>query len=310
MPRVKHTHIKRVRAANPSPMTLDGTNTYLIDAGDGRAIVIDPGPAMPEHIDAICAEADIDGWTIGAIAVTHGHPDHAPGARLLSERTKVPVYAHPEARFPHDRELADGERLVLGDIALQAIYAPGHARDHLVFWFGDERALFTGDVILGSGTVVIAPPGGDMRDYQATLDRLRREFPEARRIDGGHGESVEDPLAKLDEYIEHRKNREREIVAVLEEGPATISAIVERVYHAIPQPLWPAAARQVLAYFIALEREGRVRSRRLDRAPTSSEQTILNPDLSRIVDPSSRAVAAAELGIDRTVTTIEEYALR
>jgi glyoxylase-like metal-dependent hydrolase (beta-lactamase superfamily II) len=149
-----------------------------------------------------------------------------------------------------------------------------------------------------------------MRQYQATLDRLRRDFSGARRIDGGHGESVEDPLAKLDEYIEHRKNREREIVAVVEEGPATIAAIVERVYHGISQTLWPAAARQVLAYLIALEREGRVRARRLDRAPTPSEAAILNPDLSRIVDPSSRAVVAAELGIDRSVTTIEEYALR
>jgi glyoxylase-like metal-dependent hydrolase (beta-lactamase superfamily II) len=304
------TRIKRVRAPNPSPMTLDGTNTYLIGAGNGSAIAIDPGPPIPEHIDAICAEAAFSGWTIGAIAVTHGHPDHAPGARLLASRTNAPVYAHTEARFPHDRELADGERLVLGDAALQAIHTPGHARDHLVFWYDDERALFTGDVILGAGTVVIAPPGGDMREYQRTLDRLRRDFSGARRIDGGHGESVEDPLAKLDEYIEHRRRREREIVAVLEEGPATIPAIVERVYHGISQMLWPAAARQVLAYIIALEREGRVTARRLDRPPTPSEAAILNPDLSRIVDPSSRAVAAAELGIDRTVSTIDEFALR
>lgn len=307
---MKETRIKRVRAGNPSPMTLDGTNTYLIDAGNGSFVVIDPGPHIPEHIDAICAEAALDERLIGAIAVTHGHPDHAPGARLLAERTKAPVYAHPAARFPHDRELADGERLILGDLALEAIHAPGHARDHLVFWFDDERALFTGDVILGAGTVVIAPPGGDMRDYQTTLDRLRRDFSGARRIDGGHGESVEDPLAKLDEYIEHRKGREREIITLLEGGPATIPALVERVYRAIPHALWPAAARQVLAYLIALEREGRVRSRILDRPPTPSEAAILNPDLSRIVDPSSRAVAAAELGIDQTVTSVDEYALR
>ena len=199
---------------------------------------------------------------------------------------------------------------MLGDLALEAVYTPGHARDHLVFWFDDEQALFTGDVILGAGTVVIAPPSGDMRDYQRTLDRLRRDFAGARRIDGGHGESVEDPLAKLDEYIEHRKRRELEIVTLLEGGPATIPALVEGVYHAIPQALWPAAARQVLAYLIALEHEGRVRSRKLDRAPTPSEAEILDPDLSRIVDPSSRAVAAAELGIERTVATVDEYALR
>ena len=304
---MSESRVRRVRAANPSPMTLDGTNTYLIDAGDGRAFVIDPGPAMPEHIEAICAEAAEAGLTIGAIAVTHGHPDHAPGAAFLAEKTHAPVYAHPEARFQHDVALSDWENLTLGETDLRAIYAPGHARDHLVFWLDDEATLFTGDVVIGSGTVVIAPPGGDMRVYQATLDRLRREFPNARRIDGGHGESVEDPMAKLDEYIAHRRSREREVLDVLEAGATTIPAIVELVYAAIPRELWPAAARQVLAYLVALEREGRVKSKRLDRPPTPEEAAILDPDLSRIVDPASRAVAAAELGIDRGVRRIEEY---
>ena len=163
--------------------------------------------------------------------------------------------------------------------------------------------------MIGSGTVVIAPPGGDMRVYQATLDRLRREFPNARRIDGGHGESVEDPMAKLDEYIAHRRSREREVLDVLEAGATTIPAIVELVYAAIPRELWPAAARQVLAYLVALEREGRVKSKRLDRPPTPEEAAILDPDLSRIVDPASRAVAAAELGIVRGVHQIDGYEL-
>jgi glyoxylase-like metal-dependent hydrolase (beta-lactamase superfamily II) len=288
-------------------MTLDGTNTYLIDAGDGRAIVIDPGPAMPAHIEAIVAEAQHANLGIAAIAVTHGHPDHAPGAALLAGQTRAPVYAHPAANFPHDRALGDGERIRLGGTGLLAIHAPGHARDHLVFWLDDERALFTGDVIIGLGTVVIAPPGGDMRAYQATLDRLRREFENARRIDGGHGESIEDPLAKLDEYIAHRKTREREVLDALQSGLQTIPAIVESVYRNVPQVLWPAAARQVLAYLVALEREGRVRVRRLERSPDASEAAILNPDLSRLVDKASRDVAAAELGIDRAATTIDAY---
>jgi len=302
-----NSRIRRVRAANPSPMTLDGTNTYLIDAGDGRAIVIDPGPAMPAHIEAIVAEAHHANLGIAAIAVTHGHPDHAPGAALLAGQTRAPVYAHPAASFPHDRALADGERIRLGGTGLLAIHAPGHARDHLVFWLDDEQALFTGDVIIGLGTVVIAPPGGDMRVYQATLDRLRRDFENARSIEGGHGESVGDPLAKLDEYIAHRKTREREVLDALHAGPQTIPAIVESVYRNVPQALWPAAARQVLAYLIALEREGRVRVRRLDRSPDVSEAAILNPDLSRLVDKASRDVAAAELGIVRGVTTIDAY---
>ena len=296
-------------------MTLDGTNTYLIDAGDGRAFVIDPGPAIPEHIEAICAEAADSEWKIGAIAVTHGHPDHAPGAALLAEKTGAPVYAHPQARFAHDFTVADWEHITLGDTSLRTIYAPGHARDHLVFWLEDEATLFTGDVVIGSGTVVIAPPGGDMRVYQATLDRLRRDFSNAKRIDGGHGESIEDPMAKLDEYIAHRRTREKEVMAALEAisvsepGGVTIPAIVTRVYRAIPHELWPAAARQVLAYLVALEREGRVKSTRLDRPPTEQEADILDPDLSRIVDPASRAVAAAELGIDRGVKQIDAYQL-
>jgi glyoxylase-like metal-dependent hydrolase (beta-lactamase superfamily II) len=291
-------------------MTLDGTNTYLIDAGGGRAIAIDPGPALPEQTAAIEAAAEDAGWSIGAIAVTHGHPDHAPGASALHEQTGAPVYAHPAARFAHDRTLADGERLVLGETSLQAIWAPGHARDHLVFWLDDEATLFTGDVVIGTGTVVIAPPGGDMREYQATLDRLRRDFPGARRIAGGHGENVDDPLAKLDEYLAHRKTREREIVAALAAGCVTVPAIVERVYAGVSTVLWPAAARQVLAHLIALEREGTVRARRLERAPTPEEAAILDPDLSKIVDPSSRAVAAAELGIERGAPPLDAYELR
>ena len=312
---MSESRVRRVRAANPSPMTLDGTNTYLIDAGDGRAFVIDPGPAMPEHIETICTAAAEAGLTIGAIAVTHGHPDHAPGAALLAEKTHAPVYAHPEARFRHDFALSDWEYLTLGETDLRAIYAPGHARDHLVFWLEDEATLFTGDVVIGSGTVVIAPPGGDMRVYQTTLDRLRREFPNARRIDGGHGESVEDPMAKLDEYIAHRRSREREVLDALETlsasegGGATIPAIVARVYATIPHELWPAAARQALAYLIALEREGLVKSKHLDRPPTPEEAAILDPDLSRIVDPASRAVAAAELGIVRGANQIDAYEL-
>lgn len=303
------SRVRRLRAANPSPMTLDGTNTYLIDAGDGRALVIDPGPALPAHIAAIVEAAQRANLAIAAIAVTHGHPDHAPGAALLAGQTRAPVYAHPAARFPHDRALADGERIRLGGTGLLAVHAPGHARDHLVFWLDDERTLFTGDVVIGLGTVVIAPPGGDMRVYQATLDRLRSEFENAQRIEGGHGESVLDPLAKLDEYIAHRKSRERELLEALQSGQQTIPAIVESVYRNVPQALWPAAARQVLAYLIALEREGRIRAVRLERPPNKDEAAILNPDLSRLVDQASRDVAAAELGIERNVATIDAYEL-
>jgi glyoxylase-like metal-dependent hydrolase (beta-lactamase superfamily II) len=308
---VSGPRVLRVRADNMSPMTLDGTNTYLIEAGAGQAIAIDPGPLLPDHLDAILMTARERGLTIGAIAVTHGHPDHAPGAAPLGARTGAPVYAHANARFPHDRVLGEGDVLELGGTALHAIDAPGHARDHLVFWFEDELALFTGDVIIGDGsTVVIAPPGGDMRAYQRTLHRLRDEYARAARIYGGHDEEIEEPTRALDYYIAHRERREAELIATLHDrGRQTVPQIVEHIYHATPQALWPAAARQVFAYLIALEREGRVVSHVLDRPANAYEKTILDPDLSRIVDANSRAVAAAELGIEPGLTQVAAYEL-
>jgi glyoxylase-like metal-dependent hydrolase (beta-lactamase superfamily II) len=301
--------VDRVLAPNPSPMTLEGTNTYLAIVGTD-AIAIDPGPADASHIEAILAAAARHRATIGAIAVTHGHPDHAPGAKLLHERTGAPVYAHPLASFPFDVAVTDGERIEAGAAALGVLEAPGHAREHLVFTFAPEEALFTGDVVIGRGTVVIAPPNGDMRAYQATLARLLRDYGESSTIYGGHGPAVSDARAKLEEYLAHRLSREREILAALAAGERTIPDLVAEIYRNVATFLWPAAARQILAYLIALEREERVRSRVLARPPTTDEAAILDPDLSRLVDAESAAVARAELGYDSDAGELRAYALR
>jgi glyoxylase-like metal-dependent hydrolase (beta-lactamase superfamily II) len=290
-------------------MTLEGTNSYLVIAGRD-AIAIDPGPTDPSHIDAIVAAARRRGATIGAIAVTHGHPDHAPGAAPLHERTGAPVYAHRSARFPFDVAVADGERIEAGAAALGVIEAPGHAREHLVFTLEDVRALFTGDVVIGRGTVVVAPPNGDMRAYQATLARLLREHGDSSVIYGGHGDKIGDPRAKLEEYIEHRALREREILRALADGECTIPQLVAQIYRDVASYLWPAAARQVLAYLIALEQEGSVASRVLERDPTPEEAAILDPDLSRLADAASAAVARAELGFGDDGGELRAYALR
>lgn len=300
--------VVRVLAPNPSPMTLEGTNTYLA-LGGPEAIVIDPGPNDPSHLDAIEAAAASRGATIVAIAVTHGHPDHAPGAAPLHERTGAPVFAHQLARFPFDYAASENDVIAAGDTRLRVIEAPGHAPEHLIFAFDDDASIFTGDVVIGRGTIVVAPPGGDMRAYQATLARLRRECEAMRVIYGGHGPAIDLPVAKVDEYIAHRAMREREIVELLEGAERTIPELVAAIYSKVATALWPAAARQVLAYLIALEREGRVRARTLERALTDEEATILNPDLSAIVDPASAAVAAAELGFERRVDRIEAYTL-
>jgi glyoxylase-like metal-dependent hydrolase (beta-lactamase superfamily II) len=288
--------VGRLRANNPSPLTLDGTNGYVVRAGPRTLVAIDPGPVDDRQRDAFLAAARGSDATYAAILVTHGHPDHYPGAAPLAAATGAPVYAHPGARFPHDRALADGERLAVGDASFTVLHGPGHAPDHLVFVLDDERALFTGDVVLGTGTVVVAPPSGDMRTYQRTLHRLRDEYGDATAIYGGHGPEVRDVRAKLDEYIAHREARERAIVAALGTDGATIPAIVEQIYAAVDRRLWPAAARQVLAHLIALESEGRVHAEPVQREPTPAEAALLNPDLSRLDENLGADVIRAELG--------------
>jgi len=290
------SRIRRVRAANPSPMTLSGTNTYLIDVGEGAAIVVDPGPLLESHLEAIVAAAQAARLKLIAILVTHGHPDHAPAAAPLAQRTGAPVWAHAHARFPHERDLSDRERLTFAGAALRVIDAPGHTFDHLVFWLEDEGALFTGDTVLGEGTTVIAPPGGAMRPYQQTLHRLLREFGGAASILGGHGEPVLDPRERLKYYITHREERERELLIHLERGAATLPALVESIYARYDRRLWPAAARQLLAHLQALEEENRVVPQIVRRPPKRDESAILVPDLRAIADPAAAEVARAELG--------------
>ena len=295
-------------APNPSPMTLEGTNSYLV-LGSGEALAIDPGPADIGHVRELTETAARNGCRIAAIAVTHGHPDHAPGAALLRELTSAPVYAHPGASFAFTRAVRDRSDIAVDGAVLHALHAPGHASDHLVFWFEAEEALFTGDVIVGRGTVVVAPPGGDMRAYQATLRRLRDAYPAAKTIYGGHGARVEAPLAKIEEYLAHRERRERQVLQTLAAGERTIPQIVAHVYRDVDRTLWPAAARQVLAHLLALASEGRVRTRSLERAPNPDERAVLASDLSATVDRASAAVARAELGFGDEGGFIEAYSL-
>jgi glyoxylase-like metal-dependent hydrolase (beta-lactamase superfamily II) len=301
--------VGRLRANNPSPMTLDGTNGYVVRVGPQALVAIDPGPVDDAQRAAFVAAARDAGARYVAILVTHGHPDHAPGAAPLAAATGAPVLAHPAAIFPHDRALADGEVLRFEDTSFTILHAPGHARDHLIFVLDDERALFTGDVVAGTGFMVIAPPHGEMRTYQTTLRRLRAEYGDATSLYGGHGPEVRDVRAKLDEYIAHREMRERQILAVLATAPATIPSLVGEIYAQTDKRLWPAAGRQVLAYLIALEREGRVRVHGLDRAPTAAEAALLNPDLSQLDANLGGDVIRAELGFE-VAEPVSLYALR
>ena len=299
-----------VRAPNPSPMTLTGTNSYLVDCGDGNGLVIDPGPAIERHIDALLDAARARGLKVAAIAVTHGHPDHAPAAAPLAARTGAPVYAHPAGNVRRDRDLPLNATLDVGRIELDVMDAPGHTFDHVVFGLREEAALFTGDVILGEGTVVIAPPHGAMRPYQQTLKRLAREFGDARTIYGGHGPKINDAHAKIAEYVAHREMREHELLDTLAaHGAQTIPELVVQIYGSERPELYAAMARQLLAHLIALEAEGRVVAQRLDRSMTADESAALNPDLEKLVGADHAAVVAAELGSALHVTDLYAYRL-
>ncbi|MBV9718762.1 MAG: MBL fold metallo-hydrolase [Candidatus Eremiobacteraeota bacterium] len=298
-----------VRAPNASAMTLQGTNSYILVCGNGEGLVIDPGPAIESHARALLDAARANGLTLRTIVLTHGHPDHAAGAQRLVALTGATLHAHPASRVPHDLDLPLEEKLRAGEIELHTIDAPGHTFDHAIFYLPHERALFTGDTILGEGTTVIAPPGGAMRPYQRTLQRLADEFGDARIIYGGHGPVLNDPRATIAEYIAHRQMREQQILDALRDEPLTIPDLVQRIYSRQRQVLWPAMARQILAHLNALESEGRVRSQPLARAMSAQEMAILNPRIEEVVGPEDAAVIVAELGTELRLETLNVYSL-
>jgi len=301
--------ITLVRAPNPSPMTLSGTNTYLVAAPDGSAICIDPGPAMELHVAAILERARAEHLRIVGIAITHGHPDHAPAAAALAHATGAPVYAHPASAVPHDRSLRDGDEVRFGEGVLLAYDAPGHTLEHLVFYAPESRTLFSGDTVLGEGYVVVAPPAGAMRPYQRTLERLLELLPDGATIHPGHGPRIADARATVRDYIAHRQAREAELLSALREGPRTLVELVSRIYARTPRALWPAAARQLLAYLIPLEEEGRVRAEPLRRPLEAHEEAVLNPSWETVVGRDHAAVVEAELGAQVRLAVAYRYSL-
>jgi glyoxylase-like metal-dependent hydrolase (beta-lactamase superfamily II) len=231
------------------------------------------------------------------------------GALGLAAASGAPIYAHPASTIPHTDDLVLEGELLVGTTGLRTMDAPGHTFDHVVFYLREERSLFTGDVILGEGTSVIAPPGGAMRPYERTLRRLAEEFADARVIYGGHGPVVREAQAKIREYIEHRRMREQQILEALRGRPRTIPEVVVQIYGPERNVLWPAMARQILAHLIALQEEGRVTAQALDRAMTSDEAAMLNPRIEELVGPGEAAVIVAELGTEMRLQQLLAYRL-
>lgn len=263
--------LRRVLAPNPSPMTFRGTNTYILGAGE--VAVIDPGPALGAHRDAIFATL-APGERIGAILVTHSHLDHAPLAAALAETSGAPVLAAGpsdwgrsetmaalardgglgggegvDEGFAPDRRIAEGDTIAGGWGEIGVIATPGHMANHLSFaWRG---ALFSGDMVMGWATSLVSPPDGDMTAFMASLDKLARR--DDRVHYPGHGDPVTDPGARVAELTAHRRGREAQIRAALDRmGAATAEELAHAIYTDVAPALLPAAVRNVLAHLIDL----------------------------------------------------------
>lgn len=240
--------VERVLAPNPGPFTGPGTNTYVISSA-GRAAVLDPGPVISEHIAAI--ETALGAHTPHAVLVTHTHPDHAPAANALGDKLGVEVLGFaPGPEFSPSRTLSDGDRVTVGDVDLVAVHTPGHTADHLCFCIAN--VVFTGDHIIGASTVIIE----DATAYMKSLERVADLHPV--HLYPGHGPELDDAPAAISAYIEHRLEREREIVAAVGAGAGTITDIVAVVYANVDPSLRSAAGHQVRVQLAKLEHEGRV----------------------------------------------------
>ncbi len=265
--------VRRVIARNPSAYTHYGTNTYIV--GHGEVAVIDPGPLLGEHLEALCET--LKGETVSQILVTHTHHDHSPGAAPFQEKAGGVIWgALPRpilegARtaesihraFRPDRELADGAVIEGEGWTLEAVHTPGHMSNHMCFALAEENLLFTGDHIMGWNTTVVSPPDGNMREYMNSLEVC------LKRGEGvywpAHGPRIANPQPFTRAYRNHRRMREGEILKCLEGGLDTIAAIVARMYRHLPEKMHHAAARSVLAHLEHMVETGRATC---DGAPT------------------------------------------
>lgn len=265
--------VRRITAGNPGMFTGPGTNTYLI--GDEEVTVIDPGPALHEHIEVIIqASANIK-----QILLTHTHPDHSPGTRLLQDNIGVPVFAlitesskDQDITFTPERILIDGEIIANEYYSIEVIHTPGHASNHLCYLLKDEKLLFTGDHIMDGSTVVIAPPDGSMQDYIDSLAKLK-EY-DLNKIAPGHGELIDEPYAVVDWIIKHRFERESKVIDVLKQhNSGDLNTLVKDIYADVDSMLHPVAKWSLESHLIKLMDEGVV-TRKNDKFFYIGDQSV------------------------------------
>ncbi len=265
--------VRRIVAPNSGPFTYKGTCSYVV--GQGDVAIVDPGPSDPRHLDALLAA--IRGERVRYVLVTHTHRDHSPAARALKDATGATIagcapYAPPadirivgpgldashDTAYAPDIALKEGERIALGHAEIEALETPGHTTNHLCFALLEEKALFTGDHVMGWSTTVIAPPDGSMTDYMASIEQLRR------RDDAiywpGHGKPVTSPARYLRALVHHRRAREAAIMQRIEAGDGTIREMVARIYESVDKRLHGAAAMTVFAHLEDMIARGLVES--------------------------------------------------
>lgn len=263
---------------NPSPFTGPGTNTYLLGTGSSR-ILLDPGQGVEGYLDFLEQAMQRTGCQqIQEIVLTHGHPDHIGGCAQVMARfgsLSIKKRPWPEVDTNYDFEITpldDGDVVETEGAHLRAIHTPGHAPDHLCFLLEEERALISGDNVLGVGTTVIPAQSGDLAQYMHSLERLLAEEP--GRIYPAHGPCIEDGRRKIQEYIDHRLARDEQILSAMATGADNVPAIVEIVYAAYPKALHAAAGQSVTSHLVKLENEGRAVRAGQAENPTADRWTL------------------------------------
>jgi len=261
--------VSHVLAPNPGPFTFKGTGVYLVGAGESVA-VIDPGPDMAEHLWAL--KRVIGARRVTHILITHSHRDHSPAAAALKNWSGAPVYGLPDHAAPstqegavdeaHDHDFVpdvmahDGMRIAGDGFTFECVATPGHTANHVCYALMEERALFSGDHVMGWSTSVIAPPDGDMGQYIASLEKLRMR--DETLFYPTHGSPIPDAKVWVTQLIAHRREREQQILAALQDGEISVTQLVLRLYPDIAPALRPAAAQQVMAHLLHLAEQGAV----------------------------------------------------
>ncbi|MFE6783971.1 MBL fold metallo-hydrolase [Streptomyces sp. NPDC057677] len=250
-----------VLAPNPSAMTLDGTNTWLLsEPGSDLAVVVDPGPLDESHLRQVIGTAEKLGKRVALTLLTHGHPDHAEGAGLFAELTGTAVRALDPALRLGDEGLGAGDVVAVGGLELRVVPTPGHTSDSLSFHLPADRAVLTGDTILGRGTTMVAHPDGRLGDYLDSLRRLRSLTVDdgVHTVLPGHGPVLEDAQGAVEFYLAHRASRLAQVETAVENGHRTAVDVVSHVYADVDRSLWPAAELSVRAQLEYLRERGLV----------------------------------------------------